>query len=41
LKDIQNTLVEAGDKPKGFLNSKEWIGCVEASIVLDQLFHVS
>lgn len=39
--DIQSCLVAVGDKPPSFVGSREWIGCYEASIVLDQLFGVS
>ena len=41
LSDIQKTLVAVGDKPNSFQDSKQWIGCVEASIVLDDLYNVS
>ena len=37
---IQSSLVQVGDKPKSFFQSKEWIGCYEACIVLDQLYGV-
>lgn len=40
LPDIQQALVKMGDKPDSFLNSKEWIGTVEASLVLDDVFDV-
>lgn len=40
LPDIQQALVKMGDKPDSFLNSKEWIGTVEASLVLDYVFDV-
>ena len=33
--------MEVGDKPSSFTGSKEWIGCYEASIVLDHLYGVS
>ncbi len=36
----QSCLVEVGDKPPSFAGSKEWIGCCEASIVLDHLYAV-
>lgn len=29
--EIQSTLVDLGDKPRKFLNSKEWIGAVEVN----------
>ena len=38
--EIQSCLVAVGDKPSSFVGSKEWIGCYEASIVLDQLYGV-
>uniref|UniRef100_H3CEY8 UFM1-specific peptidase 1 n=2 Tax=Tetraodon nigroviridis TaxID=99883 RepID=H3CEY8_TETNG len=40
LPEIQQALVSMGDKPHSFLGSKEWIGTVEASLVLDHFFHV-
>ncbi|XP_016425780.1 ufm1-specific protease 1-like [Sinocyclocheilus rhinocerous] len=40
LSEIQQTLVEIGDKPDSFLGSREWIGTFEASLVLDQLYDV-
>ena len=39
--EIQDTLVEVGDKPAEFAGSREWIGCFEACLVLDHLFSVS
>ncbi|XP_050429656.1 ufm1-specific protease 2-like [Adelges cooleyi] len=33
--DIQQTLVDMGDKPKQFVGSKDWIGSLEVSYVLD------
>ena len=41
MREIQETLVEVGDKPETFVGSKEWIGTFEACIVLDHLFGVS
>lgn len=38
---IQQTLVELEDKPASFLQSNQWIGTCEASMVLSQLFDVS
>lgn len=38
--DIQKILVDCNDKPASFLGSKEWIGCFEASIVIDVLYSV-
>lgn len=40
LREIQQALVAMGDKPESFLGSKEWIGTVEASLVLDYFFDV-
>jgi len=37
---IQSSLIQVGDKPESFFQSKEWIGCYEACIVLDQLYGV-
>ncbi|CAF0892086.1 unnamed protein product [Brachionus calyciflorus] len=38
--EIQKILVECGDKPSNFIGSKDWIGCFEASIVIDYLYNV-
>ena len=38
ISEIQNILVECGDKPSSFSGSKEWIGCFEASLVIDYLY---
>ncbi|KAK3853388.1 hypothetical protein Pcinc_040071 [Petrolisthes cinctipes] len=35
---IQEILVEIGDKEDDFVGSKDWIGCVEVSYVLDSLY---
>ncbi|RMX43359.1 hypothetical protein pdam_00020477 [Pocillopora damicornis] len=40
LQDIQKTLVKMGDKPDSFVGSREWIGCVEACLYMDQTFGV-
>ncbi|XP_056605599.1 inactive Ufm1-specific protease 1 [Triplophysa dalaica] len=40
LSEIQQTLIQIGDKPKSFLGSREWIGTIEAVLVLDQLYDV-
>lgn len=40
LPEIQQALVTMRDKPDSFLGSKEWIGTVEASLVLDYFFDV-
>lgn len=38
---IQETLVEIGDKEPSFTGSREWIGAIELSFVLDKLLGVS
>ncbi|XP_006852259.2 probable Ufm1-specific protease isoform X1 [Amborella trichopoda] len=38
---IQETLVEIGDKEISFVGSREWIGAIELSFVLDSLLGVS
>lgn len=38
--EIQQILVEIGDKPASFVNSKEWIGSVEISMCLDAIYDV-
>lgn len=40
LRQIQQTLVEVGDKPNSFVGSREWIGSVEACLCVDQIFGV-
>lgn len=40
LRQIQQTLVEVGDKPDSFVGSREWIGSVEACLCVDQIFGV-
>lgn len=37
--EIQKILVDCGDKPSNFIGSKEWIGCFEASIIIDHLYN--
>lgn len=37
---IQETLVNVGDKPATFAGSKEWIGTVEAAMVMDELLSI-
>ncbi|KAL2635471.1 hypothetical protein R1flu_006950 [Riccia fluitans] len=39
--EIQQTLVDIGDKEASFVGSKEWIGAIELSFVLDKLLGVS
>ncbi|KAJ8536552.1 hypothetical protein K7X08_034953 [Anisodus acutangulus] len=38
---IQQALVEIGDKDPSFIGSREWIGAIELSFVLDKLLGVS
>ncbi|XP_047314479.1 probable Ufm1-specific protease [Impatiens glandulifera] len=40
-REIQQTLVEIGDKESSFTGSREWIGAIELSFVLDKLLDVS
>lgn len=40
-REIQQTLVEMGDKDPPFIGSREWIGAIELSFVLDKLLGVS
>lgn len=40
-KEIQQTLVDIGDKDPSFVGSREWIGAIELSFVLDKLLGVS
>ena len=37
---IQQTLVKIGDKPRGFVGTKDWIGSVEIGFVLDERYGV-
>ncbi|CAN6585478.1 unnamed protein product [Malus baccata var. baccata] len=39
--EIQQSLVEIGDKDPSFIGSREWIGAIELSFVLDKLLGVS
>lgn len=39
--EIQKTLVNIQDKPTRFFGSRDWIGTLEASYVIDTLFGVS
>ncbi|KAL6118777.1 ufsp1 [Pungitius sinensis] len=38
--DMQRALVAMGDKPGSFSGSREWIGTVEASLILDYYYDV-
>ncbi|PON72365.1 Peptidase C78, ubiquitin fold modifier-specific peptidase [Parasponia andersonii] len=40
-REIQQSLVEIGDKDSSFIGSREWIGAIELSFVLDKLLGVS
>ncbi|XP_032519942.2 ufm1-specific protease 1 [Danaus plexippus] len=40
IREIQNILVELEDKPKSFLNSRQWIGSFEVCLVIDKLYGV-
>ncbi|KAK6924737.1 Peptidase C78, ubiquitin fold modifier-specific peptidase 1/ 2 [Dillenia turbinata] len=40
-REIQQCLVEIGDKDPSFIGSREWIGAIELSFVLDKLLGVS
>ncbi|XP_076151109.1 ufm1-specific protease 2 [Alosa pseudoharengus] len=40
-KEIQQALVDVGDKPAAFVGSRQWIGSIEVQAVLDQLLKVT
>lgn len=40
ISEIQETLVKIEDKPKSFLNSRQWIGALEVSYVIDTLYDI-
>lgn len=40
-KEIQQCLIDIGDKPASFMNSKQWIGSTEVSFVLETLLNVT
>ncbi|KAJ7536130.1 hypothetical protein O6H91_12G057300 [Diphasiastrum complanatum] len=40
-REIQETLVSIGDKDPSFIGSREWIGAIELSFVLDKLLGVT
>nr|GMD05844.1 probable Ufm1-specific protease [Ipomoea batatas] len=40
-REIQQVLVEIGDKDPSFIGSRDWIGAIELSFVLDKLLGVS
>jgi len=37
-RQIQQALVDIGDKPRSFVGSREWIGAFEISMCLDHFF---
>ncbi|GAA51752.1 Ufm1-specific protease 2 [Clonorchis sinensis] len=41
LTDIQSALVRVGDKPKQFVGSRQWIGSMEVSFCLEELYGVT
>jgi hypothetical protein len=41
IREIQQSLVEIGDKDPSFIGSRGWIGAIELSFVLDKLLGVS
>ncbi|KAM8785942.1 ufm1-specific protease 2 isoform 2-T2 [Rhynchonycteris naso] len=40
-REIQQALVDAGDKPAAFVGSRQWIGSIEVQLVLNQLIGVT
>ncbi|XP_039606927.1 ufm1-specific protease 2 [Polypterus senegalus] len=40
-KEIQQALVDVGDKPKSFIGSRQWIGSIEVQAVLDHLLGIT
>lgn len=40
VRDIQQILVEVGDKSKSHVGSRDWIGTYEACMVMDHLYWV-
>lgn len=40
-REIQQTLVNIGDKPATFVGSKQWIGAIEISFILDTMLDIS
>ncbi len=40
-RDIQEALVEVGDKERNFIGSKKWVGSLELSFCLSQMMDVS
>ncbi|XP_018085877.1 ufm1-specific protease 2 [Xenopus laevis] len=40
-KEIQQALVDVGDKPASFVGSRQWIGSIEVQLVLDHLLGIT
>jgi len=40
-KEIQKCLVDIGDKPTNFIESKQWIGSTEVNFVLNSIFNIT
>ncbi|XP_063074666.1 ufm1-specific protease 2 [Engraulis encrasicolus] len=40
-KEIQQALVDVGDKPAAFVGSRQWIGSIEVQVVLNELLKVT
>uniref|UniRef100_A0A8D0HI68 Ufm1-specific protease 2 n=1 Tax=Sphenodon punctatus TaxID=8508 RepID=A0A8D0HI68_SPHPU len=40
-KEIQQALVDVGDKPAAFVGSRQWIGSIEVQLVLNQLLGIT
>lgn len=40
IKNIQQILVKIGDKQNKIIDSREWIGTIEASYIFDELFNI-
>lgn len=40
-REIQQALVDVGDKPSSFVGSRQWIGSIEVQLVLGQLLGVT
>ncbi|XP_064547857.1 probable Ufm1-specific protease 1 [Drosophila montana] len=40
IREIQRMLVSIGDKPSGFIGSRDWIGTMEEFYVIDALFEI-
>ncbi|XP_063776823.1 ufm1-specific protease 2 [Pseudophryne corroboree] len=40
-REIQQALVDVGDKPSAFIGSRQWIGSIEVQLVLNQLLGIT